>query len=167
MSVTPSTSVNAHVLRIVLDERLLKEVREGLGASYVATLAISPSLLPRPTVYSRVYITVDAAYLEDAHATALSILEDLIANGPTAGELQQARAVAAADYDKVTNSSLLSVLTSRLYTSDDNILTSKRSTDELEEVTAATLQALAAELYDTENRIEVVRLPTDPTEESS
>ena len=167
LPVTPSTRVNAHLLRIILDERLLKEVREELGASYVAAVAISSSQLPRPTVYSRVVITVDAEYVEEAHTTALSILADLASNGPTPEELQQARAVAAADYDKVTNSSLLSVLTSRLYTGDDELLTTQRSEDELGNVTAATLQALAADLYDTENRIEIVRLPTAPTEESS
>jgi zinc protease len=160
LPVTPSLRVNAHVLRVLLDERLLKQVRQELGASYVAGVAISPSLLPRPAVNSRVVITVDAAYVEEAHSTALSILADLASNGPTAEEIEQARAVAAADYDKVTNASLLSVLTERLYTSDDNVLTVKGSVEALGEVTAATLQALAAELYDTENRIEIVRIPT-------
>ena len=167
LAVTPSARVNAHVLRVLLDERLLKQVREELGGSYVASVTITPVQLPRPKVYSDIVVTVDAEGLEDAHATVLSILEDLVANGPTAEELQQARAVAAADYDKTTNSTLLGVLMERLYTSDDNVLTSKRSVEALGEVTAATVQAIAAELYDTENRIEIVRLPTVPTEEAN
>ncbi|MDE0287317.1 MAG: insulinase family protein, partial [bacterium] len=167
LPVTPSVRVNAHVLRVLLDERLLQQVREELGASYVVYSTISPTPIPRPTVYSDIVLTVDAEGLEDAHATVLSILADLVANGPTAEELQQASAVAAADYDKVTNSTLLNILTERLYTSDDNVLTLKGSVEALGEVTAATVKALATELYDTENRIEIVRLPTAPTEESS
>ena len=159
---TPSARVNAHVLRVLLRERLFQQVREELGGSYVASVTITPALIPRPTVFSEIVITADAAGLEEARGTALSILADLVANGPTAEELQQARAVAAADYDKVTNGSLLSVLTERLYAADDDLLTSGRSVEELEKVTAATVQALAADLYDTEDRIEIVRIPTPP-----
>ena len=167
LPVTPAVRVNAHVLRILLDERLLQQVREELGASYVVYSRITPALIPKPTVYSDVVVTVDDEGLEDAHATVLAILADLVANGPTAAELQQAIAVAASDYDKITNSTLLRVLTERLYTSEDDVLTTKRSVDALGEVTAATVQALAAELYDTEDRIEIVRVPTAPAEEAN
>ena len=160
LPVNPSTRVNAHVLRVILDGRLVQQVREELGASYVAYSTISTAIIPRPTVYSDIVVTADAARLEDAHATVLSILADLVANGPTAEELRQARAVAAADYDKITNGSLLSVLTERLYTSDDDLLAAGRSVEQLGKVTAATVQALAAEIYDTEDRIEIVRIPT-------
>ena len=167
LPVTPSARVNAHVLRVILDERLFQQVREELGGSYVASASIVPALIPRPTVYSDIVVTANAAGLEDAHATVLSILADLAANGPTPEELQQARAVAAADYDKVTNGSLLSVLTERLYTTDDNLLTAARSVEQLGEVTAGTVQALAADIYDADDRIEIVRVPTPSTEESS
>ena len=162
--VTPAVRVNAHMLRVLLDERLFQQVREELGSSYVAYSTISPTLIPRPTIYSEIVVTADAARLEEAHATVLSILADLVANGPTPEEIQQARAVAAADYDKVTNASLLSLLAARLHTSDDDLLTTGRSAEELGEVTAATLQALAAALYDTEDRIEIVRVPASSSE---
>ena len=165
--VTPSARVNAHMLRVILDERLFQQIREELGASYVASVSITPVLTPRHRVYSDIVVTTDAAGLEEAHATVLSILGDLVANGPTAEELQQARAVAAADYDKVTNGSLISVLTNRLHLDNEDLFTAERSVEELGEVTAATVQALAADLYDNENRIEIVRLPTTPTEETT
>ena len=165
--VTPALRVNAHVLRVLLDERLFQQVREQLGASYVASSTITPVYTPRHSVYSDIVVTADAASLQSAHATVLSILADLVANGPTEEELQQARAVAAADYDKVTNGSLLRVLTDRLYTGDDSLLTAERSVEELEEVTAATVQALAASLYDTEDRIEIVRLPASSPDGSN
>jgi len=160
MAVTPSLRVNAHVLRVILDNRLTLLVREELGASYVTQVAISPAFAPRPTVYSDIVFTSDGARLDDAHARTLSILADLVANGPTAEELDEALAVARVDYDTPGNGRLLGVLTNRLYTDDANLLTPERSLEELGRVTAATIQALAADLYDTEDRIEIVRIPT-------
>ncbi len=90
-------------------------------------------------------------------------MDDLAANGPSAEELQEAKAVAASDFDKVDNSRLLGILTNRLYIDEADLLTPARSIEELEKVTAATVQALAAELYDTENRIEIVRVPASPS----
>ena len=158
--VTPSLRVNAHVLRVILDNRLTLLVREELGASYVTQVSIGPAFAPRPTVYSEVLFTSDAARLDDAHARTLSILADLVANGPTAEELDQAIAVAQADYDETINGRLLGVLTNRLHTDDESLLTPERSLEELGKVTAATVQALAADLFDTEDRIEIVRIPT-------
>ena len=161
--VTPSLRVNAHVLRVILADRLTRLVREELGASYVTQVSIGPALAPRHTVYSEILFTADGARLDDAHARTLSILADLVANGPTAEELDQAIAVAQADYDKSSNARLLGVLTNRLYTGDENLLTPERSLEELGKVTATTVQALAAEIYDTEDRIEIVRIPTPST----
>ena len=160
MAVTPSLRVNAHVLRVILDNRLTLLVREELGASYVTQVSISPAFAPRPTVYADIAFTSDAARLDDAHARTLSILADLVANGPTAEELDQAIAVARADYDTPSNARLLGVLTNRLFTDDENLLTPERSLEELGKVTAATVQALASDLFDTEDRIEIVRIPT-------
>ena len=167
VAVTPSSRVSAHVLRVILDDRLFRLVREELGASYVASVSINPALVPPHTVYSGIVVTSDAANLEDTHTRVLSILSDLVANGPSAEELEQARAVAAADYDKVSNATLLGVLTNRLHIDDDSLLTAQRSVEELEKVTAATVQALAVDLYDTEDRIEIVRVPAASPEESS
>ena len=165
VAVTPSLRVNAHVLRVILADRLVRLVREELGASYVASVSISPALAPSHRVYSDIVVTSDAASFEDAHTRVISILSDLVANGPSAEELEQARAVAAADYDKVSNGTLLGVLTSRLYIDDDSLLTPQRSVEELEKVTAATVQALAVDLYDTEDRIEIIRVPASSMEE--
>ena len=159
-AVTPSARVNAHILRVILDDRLTQLVREELGASYIAGVSIEPALTPRPTIYSDLFFTVDAAGYQDAYNRVLSILADLVANGPTVEEIQQAKAVAQADFDKVNNAGLLNVITSRLHLDDEGLFTSARSLEELQKVTAATVQSLAAELYDKETRVEIVRVPT-------
>ena len=159
-TVTPSTRVNAHILRVILDDRLTQLVREELGASYIAGVSIEPALTPRPTIYSDLFFTVDADGYQDAYNRVLAILADMVANGPTSEELQQAKAVARADFDKVNNDGLLNVITSQLHLDDEDIFTSRRSLEELQKVTAATVQALAAQLYDKETRVEVIRVPT-------
>lgn len=161
--VTPSLRVNAHVLRVLLDDILFRLIREEVGASYVASVSISPSFIPTNRVYSDIVVTSDGPSLEGLHGRVLSIVDDLAANGPSAEELQEAKAVAASDFDKVDNSRLLGILTNRLYIDEADLLTPARSIEELEKVTAATVQALAAELYDTENRIEIVRVPASPS----
>lgn len=160
IELTPAARVNAHVLRVILDDRLFRLVREEVGASYVASVSIYPGLTPDHTLYSDIVVTSDGPSLESLHGTVLSILEDLAGNGPSAAELQQAIAVAAADYDKVSNGVLLEVLIDRLLVDDDDLFTPRRSVEELGKVTAGSVRSLAAELYDTEDRIEIVRAPT-------
>ena len=156
----PSVRVNARVLDSVLNDRLTRLVRQELGASYVAGVSIQTALAPRPTVYSDLFYTVDADGYDDAYNRVVSILADLVANGPTAVELEQAKAVVRADYSESSNSALLNILISRLYLDDDSLSTSQTSVEELDAVTVASVQALAATLYDKDGRVEIVRRPT-------
>ena len=160
VSDSPSVRVNGDVLESILDDRLFRLVREELGASYVAGVSIQTALTPTPTIYSNLFYTVDADGYENAYQQVLSILADLVANGPTAEELEQARTVLRADYSEPSNGALLSVLINRLYLDDDNLPTSQGSLEELDAVTVASVQSLAAVLYDKEGRVEIVRVPT-------
>ena len=158
-SVGPSVRVNAHVLQIVLDDRLTRLVREQLGASYVTYSSLATSLTPRPTVYSDVVFTSDPSGFEDAYRAVLAILADLVSTGPTPEELEQALTVARADFDKASNERLLRELTNRLHRGESDLLTGGAALEQLNEVTAATVRALAADLYDTEGRVEIIRRP--------
>ena len=159
----PSARVNARVLDVVLNDRLFRLVREELGASYVAGVVIQTVLTPRLTVYSDLFYTVDADGYGAAYNRVLSILADLVANGPTAEELEQAKAVVRADYREPSNDTLLRVLVNRLHLDDDHLPTSRNSLEELDAVTVASVKSLAATLYAGEGRVEIVRVPTaDP-----
>ena len=155
-----SERVNARALDLILDDRLWRLVREELGASYIAGVNIAVSLTPRPTVYSDLYFTVDADGYQAAYNRVLSILADLVANGPTPEELEQARAVLRADYTEPSNGALLSTLISRLHLDDADLATSQNSLEELDAVTVASVKSMAAILYDREGRVEIVRVPT-------
>lgn len=156
---TPLVSVTADVLGTVLDNRLLLLIREQLGTSYNTSVALRSVLTPRPAVLSEVLVTADPDRLEEIHSTVLSILDDMVANGPTTEEIQQALAVVEADYENVSNGTLLGVLTRRLYLHDDDLLTPQRSLEELDNVGADAVQALAADLYGAQDRIEIVSAP--------
>ena len=155
-----SVRVNARVLDVILNDRIFRVVREELGASYVAGVAIQSTLTPKPTVYSDLFFTVEADGFADAYNRVLSILADMVANGPTAEEMEQAKAVVRADYSQASNGALLSALISRLYLDDDQLATSQTSLQELDAVTVASVKALATTLYDQEGRVEIVRVPT-------
>ena len=160
VSGSPSVRVNAHVLDSILDDRLFRFVREELGASYVAGVSIQTAPTPRPTVYSELFYTVDAAGYDDAYRQVLSILADLVAKGPTAEELEQAKTVIRADYREPTNGALLSALISRLYLDDADLPTSGNSLEELDAVTVSSVRDLARVLYGKDGRVEIVRVPT-------
>jgi len=159
VSYSPSVRVNADVLESILDDRLTRFVRDELGASYVAGVSVRTVLTPRPAVYSNLFYTVDADGYDDAYSRVLSILADLVANGPTAEELEQAKTVLRADYSVPSNGALIGALINRLYLDDGNLHTPQNSLEELNVVTSSSVRALAGVLYK-EGRVEVVRVPT-------
>ena len=163
-SMTPSARVNARLLEAILDHRLVQLVREQLGASYVASVSISPTPAPRPTMRSDIVVTSDPARFDDVYRRVLSVLAELVANGPTPEEFREARAVARADYEKTDNGDLLRSLAFRLYLEDDQLLLPGRGLEELDRATASTVRTLAASLYDTQARVEIIRRPPGASE---
>ena len=155
----PSEVVTASVLERVLDARLFQRLREELGASYHTSAGVDALRTPRPAVQSQITATTDPDRLEEVHAEVLSVLAGMVEDGPSQEELSQARAVLENDYNFVSNPDLLALLVSRLYTPDDDLITTDRRLSELEAVDADAVQALAAALYSGGDRIEIIRAP--------
>ena len=159
MPVTPLAAVAAEVLATALSERTFLTIREGLGASYTAGAAASAITLPGSYFDSSVYATFDPERFDEVYSTMLALIADVAANGITAEEFQQARAITAANYALQQNSHLLSALVDRRRVGDDNALTQQRRAALLTQVTPADVQALAAALYGEGGRIEIIRRP--------
>ncbi len=157
--VTPSDLVAAALLEKLLDNRLFQRLREELGASYTTSAGVDALRTPRPAILSQITITSNPDRLEEVYAEVLSILADLAELGPSAEDLGQARAVLENDYSFVSNPELLAVLISRLYTDDDELLTTERRLAELAALDAAAVQTLAGALYGRGDRIEIIRTP--------
>ncbi len=158
-STTPSELVAAAVLERVLDSRLFQRLREELGASYNTSAGVDALRTPRPAVLSQITVTSSPDRLEEVHAEVLSILAGLIEDGPSPEEMNQTRAVLESDYSFVSNADLLALLVSRLYTEDDDLITTDRRLAELAAVDADAVQTLAAALYGRGDRIEIIRTP--------
>ncbi len=159
IDVTPLRAVAADVLATALGARVFQVIREEMGSSYVAGANVNGITAPSRRFGSSVYATLDPARYEEIHATMLEILADVAANGLTQAEFEQATAILTTDYNRVTNSHMLSAILSRPHVGDDDVLTQERRRAELARVTPEDVQAIAAALYGEGGRIEIARRP--------
>ena len=159
LEATPLRAVAADALGVALSERLFLVIREQLGASYVAGGSVDSNSLPNQFFDSRVYATLDPSRYDEIHSTMLDILADVAANGLTPAEFAQAAAILTTDYARSHNSDLISALLSRRSADDEDVITKKRLSEELERLTLEDVQALAAAIYGEGGRIEIARRP--------
>ncbi len=157
---TPANRVNADVLEVILNDQLFNQIREKLGASYVAGINIYSGFAPEQTIFSDVTVTAEVGQLEEVHYRTLALLANIANSGPGAEELRRAVAIVRANYDRITNGTYLGVMGQRLYLEEENLLTPERSLEELERVTPASVRSLAEALYSNGNWIEIIRTPT-------
>ena len=159
IEVTPLKAVAADVLSTALSERLFLTIREELGASYSARAVVDGNTAPSQFFDSVVSATLDPSRYDEIYSTVLDILADVAANGLTAEEFAQARAILVTDYARSSNAHLLSALLSRPHVGDENVLTQPRRILELVRLTPEDVQALAAAIYGEGGRIEIARRP--------
>ena len=148
--------VAAHALDTILNARLIAEVREDIGASYGAGTSVQPFLTPEPGVSALVAASGDPQYIDQIQTTIFEILADLVANGPNPDEWAEALAVLNAEYTHEGNSDHLAAVLRRAHAPDDELTTTKRLVEELAALRAADVQALAAELFDPDQHIDIV-----------
>ncbi|MYJ35522.1 MAG: insulinase family protein, partial [Acidimicrobiaceae bacterium] len=159
IEVTPLRAVAADALGVALSERLFLVIREELGASYVAGGSVDSNSLPSQFFDSRVYATLDPSRFDEVRTTMLDILADVAANGLTPAEFEQAIAILTTDYARSRNPDLISALLARRSAEDEDVVTKKRLSEELERLTPEDVQALAAAIYGEGGRIEIARRP--------
>ena len=157
--ITPQGEVTAALLATALSERLFLLVREELGASYSAAAYIDTLTRPSPAYDSYIYVTLDPQRFDEIYATVESILDDVARNGISAEEFAQASAILAVDYDQTDNGDLLGALLSLQYGEPEDVLTPERRNEVLEGITPEDVRSLAADLYDSSRRIEIIRRP--------
>ncbi len=148
--------VAAYALATILDARLVAEVREDLGASYSAGASVVPFLTPEPGVSARIVASGDPEYIDRIQATILDILADLVASGPNSDEWADAVAVLEAEYSYEVNADYLEAVQRRAHAPGTELPTPDRLTEELAELQVADVHALAAALFDIDQRIDIV-----------
>ena len=158
IEVNPATQVAVDLLDVILDDRLVDDVREDLGDSYVAAVSMGLSITPEPRVSSEVFVSGDPERMPRIEAELARILDGMQAGEINAEEFEQARAVVGDDYELIDNGDLTNVLLRRVYTSDDELPTPQRLIEELEAIRLGHVQALAELLFDPDQHIQIVRV---------
>ncbi len=156
--VNPASQVAVDVLQVLLDSRLIEDVREDLGDTYVVAASIGMSITPESRIDAEVFATGDPEQMASIEAEMARILAEVQAGEITSQEFESARSVVADDYALVVNPDLTNVLLRRAYASDDELPTPGRLMDELEALELADVQELAAQLFDPDQHIQIVRV---------
>ena len=150
--------VTAQALTTILDARFTSEVREELGATYSAGVAVAPFLTPEPGILARINASGDPQFIERIYRTIFEIIADLLISGPTDEEWAQAVAVLNAEYTHVANADHLDAVLRRAHLPDAELTTSARLREELADLKPTDVQTLAAQLFDPDRHIDIVRV---------
>jgi zinc protease len=153
---TVALEVTMAALSSILDARLVAQVREDIGASYSAGSRVSPILAPEPGVSGLVVASGDPQYIDQIQVTISEILADLATNGPTPDEWTEALAVLNSEYTHEGNSDHLNAVLRRAYAPDTELPTTRRLADEVANLEIDDVRALAADLFDLDQHIEIV-----------
>ncbi|MXW57413.1 MAG: insulinase family protein [Acidimicrobiia bacterium] len=158
LDVNPATQVASRVLDVILSARLIEDVREDLGDTYVAGASLGQSLTPELRITGEVVATGAPDQMDSVEEEMARILAEVHAGEITDEEFEQARAVVGDDFELIGNRDLANVLIRRAYASDDELPTPRRLIEELEALELADVQALAAQLFDPNQHIQFVRV---------
>ncbi|MCY3586976.1 MAG: insulinase family protein [Acidimicrobiaceae bacterium] len=153
---TTRNLVLADVASAVIDDLLIGRVREQLGDTYSVGASVSPDdATGRWT--ARISATGPSEGLEASHAAIIETVAELIANGPTDRDLQQAISVTRDNYVLESNSAIINPLLRRHHADDGNVGTPEQRRAVLEQITAVEVQEHIALWFNLDNRIEVFR----------
>ena len=155
LPVSLESLVIGDVAQNLIDDLLFSTVREELGETYSVGISVAPAVQS-----GRWEIVIEASgssdILEGSLATILAVIEDLIVNGPTATDLEQAVAVVRNDYQLDGNGEILGPLLRRRHLGAAPGAPDQQL-DALDRITAADIQQFVALALDLDNRIEVFR----------
>ena len=154
--IDPQTEATLEVLEVVLDARLLNDIREDIGESYSVSASLNSQFTPESAITSAIEASGAPESIDEIRDEIIRILADLATNGPTEIELRNAISVVELNYSQQIGD--LEEMARRIHTPDKDIATQGRRADELSKLTAADVQALADDLYGTGHHIEVARV---------
>lgn len=158
LGVNPATQVASRVLDVILSTRLVEDVREDLGDTYVASASLGQSFTPEPRITGEVFATGAPDQMDSIEAEMARILAEVYSGEITDEEFEQARAVVGDDFELIGNGDLVNVLLRRAYASDDELPTPGRLIEELEALELADVQELAALLFNPDQHIQMIRV---------
>ena len=144
------------VLQAVLNARLLSDIREDIGESYEVSATLSVQFTPEAAFVSEINASGAPGSIEEIRAEIIRILAELATRGPSDSEFREGIGVVDLNYQQ----SILDLesMVRRIHTRDEDIATNSRLLSALPKVTTEDVQALAAELFGSDQHIEVTRV---------
>lgn len=159
-TVDDETEVELRVLDGILNDRLFATAREELGATYGGYVYSQAERSPNETVTVSFEATGDPARGEEILKVMVEAAESLAADGPTADEFERAKAVVAADFTaELSNQELIGMVAANDEDRQDSPLTPELRSELLGQVNGDAIQELAAQLFSTTARAEVIVTP--------
>lgn len=158
VSVNPALQAATDVLEVILNDRLVEDVREDLGNSYAVFASIDLHFTPEPGIEADVVASGDPAQMTRIEAEMARILAEMHAGGITEEDFEHGRSVVSDNYQLIGNSDLINVLIRRVYASDGELPTPRRLVAELEALELSDVQEIATLLFDPGQHIQMVRV---------
>lgn len=155
---TSQDQVAINFLRQIIDERLVRELREERSATYGGSVFIDTVPSP-PEIISGILVNGDPARIVELRDAILAELDDLATNGPTNEEFERIFGVLDSDYGFIDNNFILDQAMAKAR--GDEAIDSQYRFRLLDAVTPEMLRAMADRIFPADQRIDIVRLPPD------
>lgn len=151
--------VSIDFLQNVLSGRLVRRLREGLGATYAPIVRMTLSDEITPIVSTTITVSADPDRLDEVVEETLASITDLIDEGPTKTSFEATTEIKRRDYQLVSNEFWMGELVYLAAHPDADPLDATRRLAFLNQVTADEVQDLAARALPVDNYIEVREIP--------
>ena len=158
VDIDPAVEVAVDVLQTILNDRLVGDIREDIGATYAVSVGLTPYFTPEQGILSSLVASGAPERIDEIEAEIFRILEDLVGGGISAEDFDSAVAVVGANYRLASNASLIRPLLRRAYAEDDQLPTPRRLITELSQLELTDVLALAVAIYDPGQYIHIVRV---------
>jgi zinc protease len=79
------------VLNSIVKIKLTEEIREKLGGTYGVGFSLSPQKFPQEKIYMNIQLGCEPKRVEELTTAIFAILDNIMANGPTAIDLEKAK----------------------------------------------------------------------------
>ena len=163
IGIDPDVEVALNVLDVILDARLINDVREDIGATYSVSVSLSSSFTPEPRILSTLSASGAPERMDQIETEIFRILADVTDGNVGADEFDGAVEVVRSNYSKPANPGLIRPLALRAYVPDDQLPTPARLLAGLQQLEREDVLKLAAAIYDPDRYISIVKVlaPTD------
>ena len=158
MDINPAVEVAVDVLEVILNARLVNDVREDIGATYSISVGLTSYFTPEQGIQSSLAASGAPERIAEIEAEIFRILDDVAGGNVIADEFTRAVEVVSANYGKLGNADLIRPLARRAYAPDHQLPTPKRLIAELGRLELADVLALAAAIYDPSQYVNIVRV---------